>query len=67
MQVTLDSKKKELVIRVGLQSPTLSSTGRSYIVATSENFENSGLQLDGRPILVTLKAIVPLKAKGVKS
>ncbi len=64
--IETSKKTKTLVIRVSLQKPVVSSTGRSMIVATSDDGQNRGFAktdciVDGQPIQIVLKAYVPMR------
>jgi hypothetical protein len=56
MKVTIE--KNELVIRVPLQTPTPSKSGKTKIVATSGGNVATAATVDGQPIIVGLNAYI---------
>ena len=63
MQVDIDTKKKELVIRLPLNGSKVadlppSSTGKTLIVAGSGGTKDAGVSLDSLPVRVTASAFV---------
>lgn len=51
-------KDGKLIIEIDLQEPTLSSTGKSYVVASSWGFKSNGAEIDGKTVSVNITAIV---------
>ena len=51
-------KDGKLIIEIDLQKPTLSSTGKSYVVASSGGFKSTGAEIDGKTVSVNITAIV---------
>ena len=66
MKVTID--KSELVIRIPLQKPTLSASGKTYVVATTRgNQLTSAVDPEsGQPITIGLNAYVKAGKEGIK-
>lgn len=56
MKVTIE--KNELVIRVPLQEPTPSSTGKTLVVASSHGNQKTDALVDGKPVIVGLNAYI---------
>lgn len=56
MKVTIE--KNELVIRVQLQEPTPSSTGKTLVVASSHGNQKTDALVDGKPVIVGLNAYI---------
>ena len=56
MKVTIDKKNKELVIRIPMQEPTASASGKTMVVATTRGNQVSDCQYDGKPLTVGLNA-----------
>lgn len=48
-----------LVITCELTEPVISSTGKTFIIASSHGIVHTGLQKDGKPISVSLNAVIP--------
>lgn len=48
----------ELVIRIPLTTPTLSSTGKSKSVASSHGNVSTGILIDGQPVKVGVNAFI---------
>jgi hypothetical protein len=56
MKVVIE--KNELVIRIPLQKPTPSKTGRTLIVASSGGNIATTATVDGKPVIVGLNAYI---------
>jgi hypothetical protein len=56
MKVSIE--KNELVIRIALQVPTPSKTGKTKIVASSGGNIATAAILDGQPVIVGLNAYI---------
>lgn len=48
----------ELVIRIPMQEPTESSSGKTLVVASSHGNQKTGAVIDGKPIIVGLNAYI---------
>ena len=60
MNVTIENN--QLVIKVDLEkSPSLSSTGKSLVVASTHGFFKPALTWLGKPLSISLNVIVPAK------
>ncbi|MDR0532737.1 MAG: hypothetical protein LBH01_02160 [Verrucomicrobiales bacterium] len=58
MKVEIDKTKKELVVRLPLQEPAPSKSGKSLVVAsTNGNVQTSAL-VDGKPVTIGLNAYI---------
>jgi len=49
---------KELVIRIPLQAPTPSGSGKNLVVATSHGFQESTAEAYGKPVKLNLNATI---------
>jgi hypothetical protein len=59
MQATIDSKTKELVIRVKLNAePEPSKSGKTLVVASSHGNQPTAALVDGKPVVVGLNAYI---------
>lgn len=56
MKVTIE--KKELVIRIPLQDPTPSASGKTLVIASSRGNQKTDCKLDGKEVIVGLNAYV---------
>jgi len=61
MKATIENN--ELVIRVPLQEPTPSSSGKTLIVASSHGNQTTTAMIDGKPIIVGLNAYIKATPK----
>lgn len=57
MKITIENN--ELVIRAPLGDAVLSSTGKSYIIASTSGFLRTELLVKERPVSVSLNVIIP--------
>jgi hypothetical protein len=58
MNVTVDKTKNELVIRLPLQEPALSASGKTFVVASSRGNVTTTALIDGKPITVGINAYI---------
>ena len=56
MKVTIEGK--ELVIRIALQEPTPSATGKTLVVASSHGNQPTAAVINGQPIVIGLNAYI---------
>jgi len=56
MKVSIE--KDELVIRIPLQKPTPSKSGKTLVVATTGGFVQTEAKVDGKPVAVSLNATI---------
>ena len=49
---------KELVIKIPMQTPTLSATGKTKIVASSHGNQPTSVIVDGKPLTIGLNAYI---------
>jgi hypothetical protein len=56
MNVTIE--KNEIVIRVPLQKPQPSGSGKSLIVATSAGIVTTSATVDGKPVKIGLNCFI---------
>jgi hypothetical protein len=61
---TVTREKDELVIRVPLQPPAPSSTGKTLTVASTQGYMPTGVLLDGRVVKVSVNAYVQAPKEG---
>lgn len=58
MYVEVDKKKNELVIRLPLQKPTKSSSGKTLLVASSRGNQPTAATINGKQVFVGCTAYV---------
>ena len=58
MNVTIDEKTKELVIRMPLQTPRPSASGKTLVVASSFGNKTTTAMVDGKPITLGVNAYI---------
>jgi hypothetical protein len=51
-------EKNELVIRIPLQSPRPSASGKTMVVATTGGFKTTDAKIDGKPISISINATI---------
>jgi hypothetical protein len=51
-------EKGKLIIELRVQEPTLSSSGKTLVVATSRGPRRSKAKVDGKPVYVTANAYI---------
>lgn len=56
MQVTIEGK--ELVIRIALETPTPSASGKTLVVASTRGNMTTTASVNGKPITVGLNAYI---------
>ena len=56
MKVEVDKKTNELVIRMALQEPTRSASGKTLVVASSHGGVATAAIIDGKPVKVNATA-----------
>jgi hypothetical protein len=59
--MTATIEGNELVIRVQLQEPTPSTSGKTLIVASSHGNQTTTAMVNGKPIIVGLNAYIKAK------
>jgi len=57
----LSEDKKLLLITVDLQEPTPSASGKTIVVATTHGNQASGINVNGKPLIVGVNAYVRAK------
>ncbi len=55
-----------LVIRIPIQKPTPSATGKTLVVASTRGNQKTGLQIDGKDVHVGVNAYVYAEPKGTR-
>lgn len=58
MEVTLDSKKKELTITLPVKK-TPSKSGKSILIATTSGNIPSKVEVDGKILVISVNAYIP--------
>lgn len=58
MKVEIDKKANELVIRLPLQEPTRSASGKTLVIGSSHGNQATTAQIDGKPIFVGANAYI---------
>jgi len=56
MQVTIEGK--ELVIRIPMQEPRPSSSGKTLVVASTNGNKTTDVQVQGQPVIIGLNAYI---------
>ena len=59
MSTTIDKAKNEIVIRLPLQSPRLSTSGKTNIVAGTGGFSRTDATIDGKPVSISVNVTIP--------
>ena len=57
MKATIEGK--ELVIRIDLQEPTPSTSGKTLVVATTHGNTVSTATVNGKPVTIGINAYIP--------
>jgi hypothetical protein len=57
MIVTVE--KNELIVRIPLQSPAPSASGKTLIVASSRGNVKTATMVEGKPLTVSINAYIP--------
>jgi hypothetical protein len=52
---------KELVIRIALQEPTLSASGKTQVIASTHGNIKTDLMAHGKPVTIGLNAYISAK------
>ncbi len=58
MNVSIDEKTNELVIRLPLQTPTPSASGKTLVVASTRGNVQTTCMIDGKPITLGCNAYI---------
>lgn len=58
MSITIENG--ELVVRLPLQTPTPSSSGKTLVVATTRGSVKSTAMVNGKPVTVGVNAYIPV-------
>jgi hypothetical protein len=56
MQVKIE--KNELVIRIAMQEPTASASGKTRVVASTHGNQPTTVEVDGKPVIIGLNAYI---------
>jgi hypothetical protein len=59
LKVQVDEKRNILSIEIPLSAPAPSSTGRTFVVASTRGFVRTDVQFQGKPLSVSVNATVP--------
>lgn len=59
MNATIDKAKNELVIRMPLQAPTPSKSGKTLVVASTLGNIKTDLVVEGKPVTIGVNAYIP--------
>jgi hypothetical protein len=62
-QLSVTREGDTLVIRVPIQAPSPSSSGKTLVVASTHGNQRSGIQLDGKDVFVGVNAYVYAEPK----
>lgn len=58
MDITIDTEKNELVIRLPLQTPQPSASGKTLVVASTRGNVQTACEVDGKPVTVGCNAYI---------
>ena len=58
MKTEIDPKTNELIIRLPLQSPAPSKSGKTLIVATTAGIVQTSVEVNGKPISLGVNAFI---------
>jgi hypothetical protein len=61
MTVEIDKKTNELVIRMPMQAPTPSASGKTLVVASSRGNVQTSTLVNGKPVTIGLNAYISAK------
>lgn len=56
--MTATIEKNELVLRIPMQKPTPSASGKTLVVASSRGNVTTTAQIDGKPVVVGVNAYI---------
>ena len=56
--MTVTVENKELVIRIPMQNPTASASGKTLVVATSRGNQETEAKVNGKPVIVGVNAYI---------
>jgi len=59
MNATVTVESGNLVIRIPLQDPKPSKTGKTLLVASTGGFQKTTAEVDGKPVTVGVNAFIP--------
>jgi hypothetical protein len=58
MHVEVDDKKKELVVRIPLETPKPSASGKTLVVASTRGNVTTKAEVNGKPVIIGLNAYI---------
>lgn len=58
MNVSIDNQRNELVIRLPLQQPTPSASGKTLVVASTRGNKQTEAVIDGKPVTLGVNAYI---------
>ena len=58
VKVTIDEKKKVMVVEIPLQEPTASASGKSLTIASTRGGQKLATTFNGKPITLNLTAYI---------
>jgi len=61
LSAKVDEQKRVLIITVDLQEPTPSVSGKSVLIASTHGNQASGVNIQGKPLIVSVNAYVRAK------
>jgi len=59
MNATVTVENGNLIIRIPLQDPKPSKTGKTLLVASTGGFQKTTAEVDGKPVTVGVNAFIP--------
>ncbi len=57
--MTATIQNGHLIIDIPIQQPRLSKTGNTMIIAGTGGFVQTGLEVEGKPVKLSVNAIIP--------
>jgi hypothetical protein len=58
MRVTIDKAKNEMTVTITMQEAKASASGKTLVIASTHGNQATGVNVDGRPVIVGLNAYV---------
>lgn len=62
--VKVDAKRKKIVIEADIETPTPSTSGKSYVIASTRGNLRTAELVNGKPLTVGLNCYIPKEQAG---
>lgn len=59
MKVQVDENRNVLTIEIPMSAPTPSSTGRTFVVASTRGFVRTDATVQNKPLSISVNATIP--------